>query len=485
MEKLEISIPYAAAGKQVSKRLCAAWILAGLVLIGVLIMIYLSLHLGRFALLGILILIWSIYLIYVVVAYAFFQMTLAISPQKQILITTEGIGLPRDWLGLYLPKWCPWSTIRNLQLEQHKDSDAILFRLKNNAIVRLDPKRLSKTDLEQLLLGVEAFGKTIAWQQQLSDYRDQLQNENRGIKGISYTKLWQDELARCFNPTTFAPLAPGKHLRSGSLTIKLQLSFGGFSAVYLAEDTAIGEVVVKELATPMNLVDKAHSKAVELFEREAQLLSKLKHPRIVGVLDHFVEDSRHYIVLERIDGKNLRQLVMQKGALKENEVIILGRQMAQILCYLHGLEPPLIHRDLTPDNLVLRKDKGLVVVDFGAANEFLGSATGTLVGKQFYMPPEQIKGKTQPASDIFAMGCTLHFLLTGHDPKALTTSSPRRLNNHVSTDLDELVTQMTALDLSERQIDASGVLEELNRIGKKVSACKTKDLANLDPRLSN
>ena len=97
---------------------------------------------------------------------------------------------------------------------------------------------------------------------------------------------------------------------------------------------------------------------------------------------------------------------------------------------------------------------------------FLGCATGTLVGKQCYMPPEQVKGKAQPASDIFAMGATLYFLLTGHDPQALTTSKPRSKVSEVSEDLDQLIRRMTQLELSERNIDAKGVLAEVERIAK-------------------
>jgi len=82
------------------------------------------------------------------------------------------------------------------------------------------------------------------------------------------------------------------------------------------------------------------------------------------------------------------------------------------------------------------------------------------------MPPEQVKGKAQPASDIYAMGSTLYFLLVGHDPQALTTSRPRSKVSKVSADLDQLISRMTALDLVDRNIDAKGVLAELQRIAE-------------------
>ncbi len=479
MEKLEISIPYSAENKKVSKVSCAAWIVAGLALIGLLIGIYYTSHLGQFTLIGLLILTWLVYLIYVFFAYTAFQMILAKKPLSQILITSSGIGLPQQRLGVRWSTWHAWPTIRALQIDQHADGDVITFALRNDKVAEMSTNNLTKPDLEQLLLGIELLGKQVLWQPEVIEYRDRLQNENRGITGVSYTQLWQNELSRHFSPTTFGPLAPGKSLRSGTLTIKRQLAFGGFSAVYLAEDSSLGEVVIKELVPPVDNIDTARQKAVELFEREALLLSKLKHPRIVSVLDHFLEDGRRYIVLERIEGDNLRQLVLQKGPMPESQVVVLAVQMAQVLCYLHSLNPPLIHKDFTPDNLVLRIDGQLMVVDFGSANEFLGSATGTLVGKQFYMPPEQLKGKPEASSDIFAMGCTLFFLLTGQDPKALTTSIPHNIVDDVSVDLDKLVTSMTSLDPGERKIDAGGVLSELQRIGENLSGSMCAELSNL------
>src|SRR5262249_22800632 len=163
-------------------------------------------------------------------------------------------------------------------------------------------------------------------------------------------------------------------------------------------------------------------KAHELFNREAQLLSKLNHPQIVKVLDHFVENGRSYQLLEYLNGQDLRQHVRQNGVRREDEVLAWGIQMAEILKYLHEQDPPIVHRDVTPDNFVLRQDGSIVLIDFGAANEFVGNATGTLVGKQAFISPEQFRGKSVTASDIYALGGTLHFLLTGEDPEALSTS---------------------------------------------------------------
>ncbi|MBK9280784.1 MAG: protein kinase [Candidatus Obscuribacter sp.] len=141
-----------------------------------------------------------------------------------------------------------------------------------------------------------------------------------------------------------------------------------------------------------------------MFEREAHLLLKLKHPHIARVLDRFVEEGRDYLVLEYIPGLTLRQLVQTRGKQKEKNVLNYCSKLLEILAYLHEQNPPLIHRDLTPDNIILRKDGSLCVVDFGAANELVGQPPGTMIGKQCYIAPEQLRGKAQPGKRSLCPG---------------------------------------------------------------------------------
>jgi serine/threonine-protein kinase len=141
--------------------------------------------------------------------------------------------------------------------------------------------------------------------------------------------------------------------------------------------------------------------------------------------------------------------------------------MSDVLQYLHSQHPPVIHRDISPDNIVINKAGDAVLIDFGAANEFVGEATGTLVGKQAYMSPEQIRGKVTPQSDIYSLGATIYFLLTGKDPEPLTSSRPRKIDQSISAPLDDLVHACTKLDLAERIKDASELSERLNLITAK------------------
>jgi serine/threonine protein kinase len=214
-------------------------------------------------------------------------------------------------------------------------------------------------------------------------------------------------------------------------------------------------VVIKEAVVPANADEHTHAKAAELFDREARLLIKLDHPHIAKVFDHFPEDNRSYMVLEYIRGQDLRQLVKQNGAQPEEIVLNWARQIASILSYLHSQDPPIIHRDLTPDNLVRKEDDTITLIDFGAANEFVGNATGTLVGKQAYIAPEQLRGKANPESDIYALGGTMYFLLTGKDPEALMSSHPKHLDPEISDNLDALVASCTEMESEDRPKSAA------------------------------
>ena len=110
--------------------------------------------------------------------------------------------------------------------------------------------------------------------------------------------------------------------------------------------------------------------------------------------------------------------------------------------------------------MILRKKDGTIaLIDFGAANFFLGTATGTMIGKQAYIAPEQLRGKARPASDLYAFGGTLHFLLTGEDPEPLSPS--RAVTRGENAEMDALVEAMTQMEAAERPQSAAAVLEAL------------------------
>ncbi len=272
-------------------------------------------------------------------------------------------------------------------------------------------------------------------------------------------QLRTDNLEVQFSATHFVPLTSGARLQNGRYSILTQIAAGGMSAIYAAQMSSSVEtfsrstnVVVKECVLPLNTDEKTRSKAKELFAREATTLGRLDHPQIVRVLDSFVEKEREYIVLEYKSGPTLRQ-VRQRTNEKPFELIPgWAHQISQILVYLHSLEPPVIHRDLTPDNFILSEGNKVIAIDFGVSNEFLSNATGTLVGKQAYIPPEQFKGKAEPKSDIYSLGATLYYLYTGIDPVPLSVSNPESncQNNEVPASMAELIVSTTQLDPLKR-----------------------------------
>lgn len=147
----------------------------------------------------------------------------------------------------------------------------------------------------------------------------------------------------------------------------------------------------------------------------------------------------------------------------------LAAEIAQILEYMHSQAPPILHRDITPENLVLNDNGKVVLIDFGAANNFLQTATGTLVGKHCYIAPEQFRGKANLKSDYFSFGGTLHFLLTGVDPVPLSSSSPATINPAISKEMNDLVVALTQLEAAKRPSSVNEIMRYLRADASLIS----------------
>lgn len=334
------------------------------------------------------------------------------------------------------------------------DSKELIIHFSSGGHVKLSLEAISLPDLEKFFRASKSWGSTAVFSPELIDMKRKLFSGPSQTKQLSFTNIWEDEMQQHFTTTNFVPLDRGRVLMNGRFKIVSQLTAGGLSAIYLAEKSDKRTVVIKEAVVPPYADEATRAKAKELFDREARFLVKLSHPRIAKVYDHFVENNRDYIVLEYIPGQSLRQLVSRDGPRSEDEVLSWAIEVADILDYLHTQDPPIIHRDVSPDNLLLREDNVLFMIDFGAANEFIGTATGTLIGKQSYIAPEQFRGKAVPVSDFYALGGTLHFLLTGRDPEALMISHPQKERTTLSNEIDELIAQLTALEPEKRPPEA-------------------------------
>ncbi len=215
-------------------------------------------------------------------------------------------------------------------------------------------------------------------------------------------------------PQQTGPLEPGTVLQ-GRYQIERLLGGGGMGMVYLAHDQRLANrpCAIKEMVD--HFIDQAQRiEANEYFAREADTLAQLKHQAIPAITDRFELANRHYLVMEYVEGRNLEEELAARGEpLPEGLVIDIARQLCDVLAYLHGLTPPIIYRDMKPSNVMLNSNGRVVLVDFGIARLFKAARKGTMIGTLGFAPPEQYQGLVDPRSDIYSLGATLHYVLTG------------------------------------------------------------------------
>ena len=205
------------------------------------------------------------------------------------------------------------------------------------------------------------------------------------------------------------------------------LGEGGMGSTYAAFDLKKSQsVAIKAIS----LREAKDWKILELFEREAKVLAGIDHPYIPDYIDYFEldsdEDRRFYLVQELVAGKSLAELVANDWHPTETEVKDIAIQLLNILTYLHSRSPAIIHRDIKPQNIILRQDNRIYLVDFGAVQDIYrhqGDLDKTMVGTFGYMSVEQIQGNAIPASDLYSLGCCLLFLLTQKTPAEFSTTS--------------------------------------------------------------
>ncbi len=395
-----------------------------------------------------------------------------IAKYDKLFLTKDGLYFPSAFApDLLFRRKRTWDDIGNIllgvmllsdrkgtyeyELETAKDKKKLFIYFKSGGHATIELDRMSKESMEKFFRSVESWCIACRRSPQLSaggghDVPKLPDKQGMKMEELSFTKMWEEDLHDHFSATNFVPLVKGAPLKGGKLKILMHLASGGLSAVYLAEQSDKVLRVVKEAALPSTTDASRADKARQLFAREAKILCDLSHPQIARVVDFFVENGRDYLVLEFVPGQSLRQLVRKSGALPQEKVLEFAAQITEILDYLHRQEPPVLHRDVTPDNLVLREDGKVVLIDFGAANNLVGTATGTLIGKQSYISPEQFRGKATPQSDIYSLGCTMHFLLTGQDPVPLSESQPSKLVQVIDVELNELVMDCTRTEAEQR-----------------------------------
>ena len=252
------------------------------------------------------------------------------------------------------------------------------------------------------------------------------------------------------------------------------VAIGGMGTIYQARDKRFTKVArlcaVKEM---INSAPDPHLRELSIknFEREANILATLSHPAIPKIFDCLSESSRSYLVLEFIDGQNLESLLQRTASfLPEEQVISWAIQICDVLSYIHSHKPnPIIFRDLKPSNIMLNNRDRIVLIDFGIAKVFQIGQKGTMIGTEGYSPPEQYKGIADPRGDVYALGATMHHLLTKRDPRleppfTFHEYPPRSLNPEVSERLETVVMKALQYEIEERYSSAEEIKLALQTI---------------------
>lgn len=244
----------------------------------------------------------------------------------------------------------------------------------------------------------------------------------------------------------------------GRYRVTGKLGQGGMAAVYQAEDTRLrGKIcAIKEMSDAL-LADPAERQlAISNFQREAQFLANLSHPNLPRVTDSLVETNKYYLVMDFVSGNTLENLLAQRGhPFSEAEVRGWLYQLCNVLSYLHNHNPPIIFRDLKPDNIMLDQRGQVKLIDFGIARHFdpHKAKDTTALGTLGFAAPEQYgKSQSDARSDLYALGATIHRLLTGHDPSTTPFKIPpvRTLNPQVSQTLSDVIDRCLQLDPKQR-----------------------------------
>ena len=252
------------------------------------------------------------------------------------------------------------------------------------------------------------------------------------------------------------------------------LGKGGVAVTYRAIDLETNSPVAIKVISLKQLSDW---KQVELFEREAEVLAKLDHRCIPKYIDYFAietaTDKLFYIVQELAPGKSLFELVESGWRTSEAEVKKIAQQILEILIYLHSQPPPVIHRDLKPNNIIRSDDGTIYLVDFGAVqNTYYDTLMqgSTVVGTYGYMAPEQFRGKAVPATDLYSLGATILYLLTHRSPSELPQDTLKlnfRSSVNISDSFANWLEKLLEPGLEDRFADAEMALAELST-GNKV-----------------
>jgi len=249
--------------------------------------------------------------------------------------------------------------------------------------------------------------------------------------------------------------------------------------VYRARDTnfkAIRLVAVKEMINQVTdpLVRKNIS---AIYERESNILATLRHQSIPRIYDYFTRQERAYLVMEFVNGRDLDEILAETtNFFPEDQVITWAIELCDVLEYLHSQKPePIIFRDIKPTNIMVNLQNHIILVDFGIAKIFESGQKNTMVGTQGYAPPDQYRGEATPQVDIYALGATIHHLLTLRDPRleapfSFNERPVKEINKHVSDEMAALIDKALQYNPENRFASAKEMKEALMGVARKTGA---------------
>lgn len=268
----------------------------------------------------------------------------------------------------------------------------------------------------------------------------------------------------------------------GPFVIEKQLGAGGMGVVYLAVYQKTKQKVALKVLAPDLTTDKG---LLARFEREIEILKKLRHPNVVRYYGGGKHENQRYYAMEIVTGGSLEDMLKKRGKLSWEDTITFSRQVCEALHFAH--EAGVVHRDLKPANLLLSKSGKVKLTDFGIArdsNRTALTAAGKTVGTFAYMAPEQITGKASITrkTDLYALGCVMFELLTGQTPFSAETA-PETLFKHLEEDpprvrelvmecpvwLEQLIDQLLSKEPEDRPYDALAVQVALDDVIQKVA----------------
>ncbi|NJN85285.1 MAG: protein kinase [Leptolyngbyaceae cyanobacterium SL_7_1] len=297
-------------------------------------------------------------------------------------------------------------------------------------------------------------------------------------------------MSYCFNPDCSHPHNPKGHAFCQTCGAKLvlngryraikPLAKGGFGRTFLAKDEGKDSLCVVKQFCFRSINAATCLKAAAMFQQEAARLRELgPHAYIPDFFDHFQQDDRHYIVQEFVDGYNLAQELTRSGVFREDQIRQVLQELLPILHFVH--QNQVIHRDIKPENIIRRhSDKRLMLIDFGAAKvstEATLNEPGTQVGTAGFAAPEQLRGNALFISDLYSLGITCIYLLTGMSPLDLYDANQGNFawrdglgNNPVSHALAAILDRMICQVPSDRFASAQAVLEALSPVRTAIAA---------------